>query len=173
MTDIKVFMLFLLDNIGYPIDYTSVMEMVSENTEEIIFDYDECLRELVEGGHLLFDEYEGEGYYMISDSGRMIASELYDTLDKDFRDRSLKYSAKYTSLSKSGSKISASVTECDGGRYKVTVTATDSQGELLSTSVTVRSREVAETMKKNYESKPDSVYRGILFALTGRLEFLS
>ncbi len=173
MTDIKVFILFLLDNIGYPIDHNAVIGMVSENTEEIIFDYDECLRDLVDRGHLLFDEFEGERYYMISDSGRMIASELYDTLDKDFRDKSLKYSAKYTSLSKNGSTIKATVTECEGGRYKVTVEAKDSTGELLCASVTVKSREVAETMKKNYEGKPDSVYRGIMFALTGRLEFLS
>ncbi len=173
MTDIKVFILFLLDNIGYPIDHTSVIEMLSENTEEIIFDYDECLRELVDGGHLLFDEFEGEKYYMIADSGRMIASELYDTLDKDFRDKSLRYAAKYTSLSKTGSHIKATVTECEGGRYKVTVEAKNNTGELLSASVTVKSREVAETMKQNYEAKPDSVYRGIMFAMTGRLEFLS
>ncbi len=173
MTDIKVFMLFLLDHIGYPIDHTSVIGMVSENTEEIIFDYDECLRELADAGHLLYDEFEGEKYYMISDSGRMIASELYDSLDKDFRERSLRYAAKYTSLSKTGATIKASVEDTDDGRYKLTVRANDSVGEILCTSVTVKSREAAEIMKRNYEAKPDGVYRGIMFALTGRLEFLS
>ncbi len=173
MTDIKVFILFLLDNIGYPIDHTAVIGMLSENTDEIIFDYDECLRELVEGGHLMFDEFEGEKYYMISESGKMIASELYDSIDKDFREKSLRYSAKYTSPAKSGAVISASVKESEGGRYIVTVEAKDSTGQLLSASIAVRSKEVAETMKKNYEAKPDAVYRGIMFALTGKLEFLS
>ena len=173
MTDIKVFLLFLLDNIGYPIEHSSIIEMVAENTDEILFDYDECLRELSDDGHLLFDEYEGEKYYMISDTGRMIASELYDSLDREFRERSLKYAAKYTSLSKRGAIISATVTETENKRYKVTMSAKDENGEYMSASITVTSREEAERIKFNYEAKPDGVYRGILFSATGRLEFLS
>ena len=172
-TDIKVFILFLLNNVGYPVDYTAVIGMVSENTEQLIMDYDECLRELVDDGHLLYDEYNGEKFYMISDSGRMIAGQLYDTLDGEFRERSLRYAAKYTSLSKSGTSIKASITEAAGNRFKVTVEASDSVGELLRASITVTSRHEAEKIKSNFESKPDAVYRGILFSATGRLEFLS
>ena len=172
-TDIKVFMLFLLDNIGYPIDYTAVIGMVSENTEQLIMDYDECLSELVSDGHLLYDEYNGERYYMISDTGRVIARELYDSLDSDFRDQSLRYAAKYTSVSKSGMSINAVITETEKGRFKVTMQLTDSEGELMTSTLTVNSRREAERIKENFESKPDSVYRGILFSVTGRLEFLS
>ena len=173
MTDIKVFILFLLNNVGYPVDYTAVIGMVSENSEQLIMDYDECLRELVEDGHLLYDEYNGEKFYMISDSGRMIAGQLYDTLDSEFRERSLKYAAKYTSVSKSGTAIKATVSETEGNRYKVTLEISDGVGELLSASITVTSRHEAEKIKNNFESKPDAVYRGILFSATGRLEFLS
>ena len=173
MTDIKVFILFLLNNIGYPIDHTSVIGMVSENTEELLIDYDECLRELSEDGHLYRDDYNGEEYYMISDSGRMIAAQLYDSLDREFRENSLRYAAKYTSLSKNGSVIKATVTEAEGNRYKVTMQASDSIGEILSATITVNSRAEAEKIKQNYEAKPDGVYRGILFSATGMLEFLS
>ena len=173
MTDIKVFILFLLNNIGYPIDHTSVIGMVSENTEELLIDYDECLRELSEDGHLYSDDYNGEVYYMISDSGRMIASQLYDSLDREFRERSLRYAAKYTSLSRTGSAVDATVSEAEGGRYRVTLTASDSVGKLLSCELVVNSREEAENIKNNYTAKPDAVYRGILFSATGRLEFLS
>lgn len=172
-TDIKVFILFLLNNVGYPVDYTAVIGMVSENSEQLIMDYDECLSELVDDGHLLYDEYNGEKFYMISDSGRMIAGELYDTLDGEFRERSLRYAAKYTSVSKSGTSIKATISEADGNRFKVTLEAFDSVGELLSASITVTSRHEAERIKNNFESKPDAVYRGMLFSATGRLEFLS
>lgn len=172
MTDIKVFILFLLNNIGYPIDHTAVIGMVSENTNEIILDYDECLRELVDGGHLLYDEYNGEKYYMVSDTGRMIANELCDSIDKEFRERSLRYAAKYTSLSKSGSQIEARLEETDGGRYAVILSAKDERGTLMQVSVAVNSRAEAERIKQNYEAKPEGVYRGILFAVTGRLEYI-
>ena len=60
MTDIKIFLLFILDSVGYPMDHTSMIGIVSDNTDEITFDYDECLRELADDGHLLYDEFEGE-----------------------------------------------------------------------------------------------------------------
>jgi len=172
-TDMKVFLLFLLDSIGYPLEHATIMEIVQENTDEISLDYDECLRQLVASEHMLYDEVGEERYYMISDKGRLVAAELYDSLDKEFRETSLRYAAKYTSLSKTGSTISSSIDEAEGGRFRVTLRAADSIGEVLSLSVTVNSREEAEKIRRNYEAKPDGVYRGILFSATGRLEFLA
>ncbi len=173
MTDIKVFVLFILDNLGYPLDHTSVISILSENTDKIIFGYDECLRELSDAGHLLYDEVNGEKYYMISDTGHMIASELYDTLDKDFRDQSLRYAAKYFSLSKSGARVKSIVEKTENNKYRVTMKAYDLEDEVLSVSITVTSKIEAEKMARNFEAKPDGLYRGVLFSATGRLEFLS
>ena len=65
ITEIKVFLLFLLDNIRYPIDRSTVMEVILDNTDELSLDYDQCLAELVESGHLYFDEIDGEtGVYI-------------------------------------------------------------------------------------------------------------
>ena len=76
ITDLKVFILFLIDHIRYPVDHTTVMKIIEENTEEISLDFEACLVELVDSGHLLFDELDGEKYYMISETGRVVASEL-------------------------------------------------------------------------------------------------
>ena len=88
--DIKVFLLFILDNIGYPMEHATIMDIVAENTDEISLDYDECLRQLVQSKLLYYDEVDDERYYMISDKGRMVASELYDSLDRNFREKSLR-----------------------------------------------------------------------------------
>ena len=173
ITDLKVFLLFLLDNIRYPIAHSTIMEIILENTDELSIDYDECLSELTESGHLYFDTVDGERYYMISDAGRMVASELYDSLDKEFRERSLRTAIKHISLSKSGASIKSHIEVTDTKRYRVTLEAYDSQGEIMSTSLTVSSRAEAETIKNNFESKPDGVYRGVLFSATGRIEYLS
>ena len=81
-TDIKVFLLFLLDNIRYPIDKNTIMSIIDENVDDLSLDYEQCLGELVDSEHLLYDELDGAVYYMISDKGRAVASELYDNLDK-------------------------------------------------------------------------------------------
>ena len=172
-TDLKVFLLFLLDNIRYPIDRTAIISIVSENIGDINLDYDASLGELADTGHVLFDEDEDDKYYMISDKGRAVASELYDTLDKEFRERSLRSAIRYISLSKSGASIKSYVEQTDSGRFRVTMEAYDRYGEVMKTSLTVNSRAEAESIKKNFESKPDGVYRGVLFSATGRIEYLS
>ena len=173
ITDLKVFLLFLLDNIRYPIDRTTILSIIEENTEEISFDYEQCLVELVDSEHLLYDEIEDEKYYMISDKGRAVASELYDNLDSEFRERSLRSAIKHISLSKSGASIKAYIENTESGRFRVTLEAQDSYGDIMKVSLTVNSLAEAEQIKKNYESKPDGVYRGVLFSATGKIEYLS
>ncbi len=172
-TDIKVFLLFLLDNIGYPLEYEVLMSIVEENTDEISLDYGECLTRLVESGHLILDDLDGDSYFSISDKGHMIASELYDTLDKSFRERSLRAAIQYISLTDSGKSINSYITETESGRYKVTMEAADRFGEVMSVSVTVNSKQDAEMIKKNYDAKPDGVYRGVLFSVTGKLDYIN
>ncbi len=173
ITDIKVFLMFLLDNIAHPVSFTTVSEILMENVDSMSLDYEECLNELADEGHLLFDEVDGEKYYMISDRGRAIASELYDTLDKEFRERSISYAIKHISLSNSGAKIKSFITDAESGRHKVTLEAYDKYGQLMSSSMVVNSRAEAEMIARNFENKPDSVYRGILFSMTGRIEYIS
>ena len=172
-TDIKVFLLFILDNLGYALEHETILEIVEENTGVMSLDYAECLRELVRSGHLLFEDFGEEKYYMISDKGRLVSSELYDTLDKGFRERSLRLAAKRVSLIESGAGTRASITETSNKRYRVTLEAFDRFGELMSISVTVNSRREAEVIKQNFEAKPDGVYRGVLFSVTGRMEFIT
>ena len=65
------------------------------------------------------------------------------------------------------------ITETPSKRYRVTMEAFDRYGEVMSTSVTVNSLKEAELIKKNYDAKPDGVYRGVLFSVTGKLEYIS
>ena len=173
LMDIKVFLLFLLSHIGSPIEHSSLIDIVSENTDDIAIDYDECLNQLVDSEHLYFDEIDGEKYYMVSKKGRMVASELYDTLDEEFLERSIKSSAKYLALSRSGKSIKSRVEKSDDGRYTVTMQTYDSIGRIMEISLTVASKSEAEKIKANFDLKPENVYRGVLFATSGRMEFLS
>ena len=103
----------------------------------------------------------------------MVAAELYDTIDEGFRERSLKSAIQYISLTDSGRSIDAYITETESKRFIVTLEAHDRFGEVMKTSVTVNSKEEAEKIKKNYEAKPENVYRGVLFSVTGRLDYLN
>lgn len=173
MTDIKVFLLFILDCIRYPVDETTLRNILYENTTALTISYDECLQTLRDDGHLIFDEIDGERYYMISDTGRRLATELYDTIDPAFRERAQRSAMKQVSLSNSEAKIFSAIDRTAGGRYAVTLSASDRFGEILHLTLTVSSRAEAEEIRRNFETKPDSVYRGILFSATGKIGYFS
>ncbi len=173
MTDIKILLLFLLDHIRYPVDAATLRKVLFECVETMSLDYEECLGKLLDEGHVLSDEAEGERYFMISATGRALSAELYDTLDPVFREKSMKATAKYLSLSGSGTRVFAEVKETPEKRYKASLRAEDKDGVILSLDLTFGSRAEAEAVCENYLEKPDGVYRGILFSATGKVNFLS
>ena len=170
--ELKIYRLFLLEHIRYPIDKTTLIDIISENTEELVLDYETSLAELADAGHVWYDNFEGETYYMISDTGRYVANELFDSIDEEFREMSIQSTIRHLSLAKIGAKIESEITETPIGKFNVTVKILDSDGEMMATSMVVSSRSEAEKIRDNFRSRPEGIYKGIFFALTGRLEFL-
>jgi hypothetical protein len=76
------------------------------------------------------------------------------------------------SLSNAGTKVFAKIEETVDRRFRVSMQAYDAQGEIMNVSLVVPSRQEAELIKKNFEAKPDGVYRGVFFASTGRIEYV-
>jgi len=173
LTDIKVYMLYLLDRIAYPVDHRTLIEIASDATSEISLDYDDALRQLVDSKHIISDEVDGEKYYMISELGKMVSAELYDTLDSALLEKSLRAAGKYISFANSGVKVSSSIKERDDRRFVVTLEACDRDGELMKMSLTVKSRTEAEKIALNYEARPEKIYRGFLVSATGFMEYFS
>ena len=60
ITDIKIFILFLLDTIRYPVDYTTLWDILYENMPVLSTDYEESLDALTDEGHIIADEIDGE-----------------------------------------------------------------------------------------------------------------
>lgn len=171
-TDIKVFLLFLLEYIREPVDRATLIDIVSENTDEILINYDACLESLVDSEHIFPDEIDGERYYIITDSGRMVAKELFDTLDPEFREKSLKTALKHLSLTKRGMIPRVRIEETEKTRYKVTMTLSDAVGEIFTLTLNVPSLGQAEEMKRYFETNPEGVYRGVFFSACGKFDYL-
>lgn len=136
-------------------------------------DYDKCLGELAESGHIITDVVDGEEYILITDSGKMVAGELFDTIDPEFRERSLKEAIKHLSLESRGAKALTKIEPTEGTRFKVTLSLVDAEGEIFTASFTVSSLSEAEKIRNHFSTNPESVYRGVFFSATGRFEYLA
>ncbi len=171
-TDIKIFILYLLSEINYPLDYSTLCEIVAENGFIGSFDFAESFQELRELGHIEELCENGVKTYTVTATGRMVAAELQDHLLESIRKRSSLTAARILSLSMRGAKASATVTPRDDGHYSVVCAIDEPKGKLLSVELTIASRTEADRIKAFFEEKPENIYRGILSVMTGEIDYL-
>ena len=169
--DIKVFILFLLDELRYPLGETVIAEMVHEHGYVGRFDFAECFSELTERGHITEIEDEGEKQYVISPLGHSVASELQGTLHEYIREKSRISALKRLSLYRRGAKTDVTVTKEAEGKYLVRCVIRDKDGLMMDTTMSVPSVEEAERIKKHFNEQPEEVCRGVLTVLTGQIAY--
>ena len=170
--DIKIFILFLLDHLSYPVDDESISQVIVENGYVGSFDFTECFSELLEVGQVLEDDLGGERVYQISSVGRMVAGELQSEILDTIRRESSLCAARLLSLHRRGASLSTDIEEREDGKFLVRLSITDRDGVMLETSCAVPSRRQAEQICLNFERKPEKSYRGILSVLTGEVDYL-
>ena len=170
--DIKIFILFLLDNLNYPLDDESIINMIVENGYVGSFDFTECFSELLELGHVVSDEVEGKVYYTISESGRLVCADLQDSLLESIRLASSQSASHLLSLHKRGAHLESGIKEREDKKLYVECRVVEAHGVLFSFGVTVNSRMQAEQILRNFREKPEKTFRGLLSVVTGNVDYL-
>lgn len=171
-TDVKIFILFLLDNINYPLDYSTIHDICIQNGYVGGFDFAACFSQLKELGHILEDGEEGETYYVISPTGKMVAAELQSNLLLSIREKSLKSAIRLLSFKKRGASATSSIKQREDGKYTLYCSITEPGGNVLQIELCMSSRLHAEDMQKKFDKDPESVYRRLLSVLSGDVDYV-
>ena len=171
-TDVKIFILFLLNNIRYPITLDEIIELVTADGLVENFDFTACFSELLEHGHVTRGVENGRELYMITPKGMETSANLEDSLLTSLRKRSLHSATRYLSLRRRAATVTAEVAPQPDGRYTVSCRAVAEEVELASFSLTIASAEVAEQIRKTFLDRPEQVIRGMTAAATGELGYL-
>lgn len=169
--DIKIFILFLLDSIGYPLSRSDIEEICVSDNFVSYFDFAECFAELVDKDYLIqINEGETE-LYSVSPVGREVASQLQDMLVTPIREQAFRSALRILSFKKREAEISCTITEQDG-RYLVECSVKEKKVTLLSASILVDSKERAERMKKNFYERPEAIFKGMSALLACEVNYL-
>ncbi len=171
-TDVKIFILFLLNHVRYPLPYDDICVLIGEDGFVADFDFAECFSELCEMGHIEESESEGVKCYVISDMGKEVAASLEDTLLSSIRKKSLHSAMRYLSLRHRGAHASASIERREDKQYTVSCRVEEKEGVYASFSLTLPTEEEAQRIRRHFLDKPEEVLRGITAAATGELEYL-
>ena len=171
--DVKIFILYLLMNIEYPVDMTTLSDISVQDDFVQQFVFMDCFFDLFESGAISCSFAHGEQLYSITDAGRKAAEALQSEILPAIRQKSLKSAFRLLSFKKTGAVVDSSVTKEENGRYTVSVSIKNRTGRVMSASVTAEDEQSAENMRRNFDEKPELVYRGLLSLLSGDVNYLA
>jgi hypothetical protein len=181
---VKVFILYLLEKIGYPLDYSDLAAIVIRDGFVDYFDFVTYFHELLEAGHIRRVPKENESEneseipadrdsYEVSETGRMIAKGLSDDLLlAAVREKSYISAMRHLSLEKRGAVVSHEIEQVGDGSYIFHCSIKDCDGLAFDLDLRADSYMQASRMRMNFEDKPDVVLRGIIALVTGNVNYL-
>lgn len=170
--DIKIFILYLMMNIRYPLEFDDINDIVVQDEIVGCIDFAECFAQLLETGNIEELSEDGVLKYRITERGVQVADTLQSSIVSYIRTRSLKSALKLLSFKQRGAKINSSATKRDDGRYDLVLTISEKQDTPLQIKVIVDNETQLERIKYNFDEKPELIYRSVLALLSGEANYL-
>ena len=170
--NVKIFVLFLMENINYPLDFISINDIVMQTDYVMYLDFAESFHELLDSNLIEYTELDGEKYYYVTERGRLVARELHSDILSSILDKSLEAAFRYLDFKKRGIEARCSSSPRADGRFDMTCTLYEKQEKIFEITMVVDTENRVERMKRLYMERPDVIYRGNTALLTGKMGYL-
>ena len=172
--NVKIFVLYLMQNVNYPIDYVTINDMVMQTDYIHYFEFAESFYEMVDAG--LVEEVcqtpEGDPMYVVTAQGKLVATELKSEILPSILDKSLECALRYLNFKKRGVTVKTEINKLDDNNYELVCILKEKDEEIMKTSLILDSMNRAERMENNFHDHPEVVYKGMLSLLSGNINFI-
>lgn len=187
--DIKIFILYLLKNLQYPLDFNTISDMVVQDEFVNYFDFAECFAELLDSG-IVEQIRTGDGtssestvgtngrtekkdqLYKITEGGIEVVEQLQSSLLNVIKEKSLKSAMRMLSFKERGSQVKCSGAEREDGRYDFECEIIENKCSMLKVNLVVDDKSLLDQMLENFDRRPEVAYRGLITLLTGDINYL-
>ena len=173
--EIKIFILYLMDRIGYPLSLNDVSSILYQENLVSYFDCGDCFTELMDAKHII-DSGErneaGDIAYVVSPTGLKIATELNDQISPWIKEVSYRSAIRNLSFFKRGAKTECTKTPLANGKFSVHCEITEQGRKILDVTLDVDTELEADKILYNFPRKPEIVYRGTLALLSGDRNYI-
>lgn len=173
--NVKIFILYLMQNVRTPLDYITLSEMVMHTDYVAYLDLAEAFHEMIDDGLLAVagQNDKGEDRYIPTAKGICVAESMRKDLLPSILDESLATALRYLDFKRREVKVSCRTEKnTNGAGYYLHCTVTEKQTVLLELTLWVDSEMRAERMAERFRGKSESVYRGITALLAGNVDYL-
>ena len=171
--DIKIFILYLLRNIGYPLEFSELNDVVMRDGLVGYFDFVMCLGELVDSKNIAKSKGpDGQELYSVTAQGVSVSDTLESTLGVSVREKSLKSAMRLLDFKKKGIKSGCTSSPLPDGRFLFECYITEKGQDEVRVSVVADNKRVLDRMTYNFDNNPEGVFRGLLSVMTGEMDYL-
>lgn len=170
--NVKIFVLYLMENINYPLDFVTINDIVMQTDYIIYLDFAECFHQMVDDGLILIDNSYDKPHYYVSEKGRLVARELKSDILPSILDQSLRYALRYLDFKQRDVKSKCASERLEDGRYRIECSLIEKGITIYSTTLVVDTEERVERMKENFRDRPEVIYRGVNALLAGNVNYL-
>ncbi len=173
MQNVKIFVLYLMDNVGRPLDFVTLNDIVMQTDYIMYLDFAVAFHNMLDDDLIRAVEEEGKDtLYMITEKGRCVAESLHSDILSSILDKSLAAALRYLDFKSRGVEAKCHASRRDDGRYDFYCALEERGVVIYSTTLVVDSADRAARLKENFRDRPEVVYRGVHAILSGNINFL-
>lgn len=174
MNNVKIFVLYLMHNIGYPMDFVTINDIVMQTDYIMYLDFAVAFHEMLDGGLIQTNgtDENGEPLYSVTQKGMMVAEQLRCDLLPSILDQSMECALRYLDLKRRKVTVDCSSEKRSDQTFDVTFYIREKDKIILTATVNVDSEYRSRQMRENFRNRPDVIYRGIIALLTGKVDYL-
>ena len=173
MKNVKIFVLYLMQNLGRPLDFITLNDIVMQTDYVMYLDFAEAFGQMLDGDLVReAGELDGDKMYEITEKGVCVAENLSSDVLSSILDKSLAAALRYLDFKKRGIEAKCTTARRQDGVFEVSCQLLERGKIIFSNVLTVDSADRARRMAENFRDRPEVVYRGVLALLAGNMNFL-
>ncbi len=173
--EIKIFILYLMDRIGYPLSLNDVSSILYQENLVSYFDCGDCFTELMDAKHIVDSgsrNEAGDFEYVVSPTGLKIATELNDKISPWIKEVSYRSAIRNLSFVKRGAKTECTKVALGNSKFNVHCEIIEQGKKIFDVTLEVDSEKEADKILFNFPRKPEIVFRGALALLSGERNYI-
>ena len=175
--NVKIFILYLMQNVRYPLDFATLNDMVMQTDYVMYLDLAECFHEALDDGlicEVLADPEEENppARYVVTEKGKMVAEQLHNELLPTILEESLSCALRYLDFRRRGIRTRCQVTPNADGTAEFFCAVEQNGVSIFETRVNVDSVVRARQMEENFRARPEAIYKGMWSLLCGNVNYL-
>ncbi|MBO5757582.1 MAG: DUF4364 family protein [Clostridia bacterium] len=172
--NVKIFVLYLMENIGYPMTFATINDVTLQNDYVMYLDFAESFYEMLDGDLIacVGQNEAGDDLYAVTFKGRCVAEELKTDLLPSILDQSLRCALRYLDFRRRGVRISTNIVQNPDKTYDIECKMYEKGEVIMATTLKVDSRLRAERMADNFRENPENIYKGMHALVAGNVNYL-